>query len=272
MKASCLQSRFEFLLGLIKHEGLHLRNAVQHHPKFQVTYKGHDDLVTQFDLETEKHLMEAIQKNFPTDLFLSEETHDDIRTLEGITWIIDPIDGTTNFVHGYPVFCISIAIALDTSVMCGAIFNPMQDELYFAYKDAGAYLNNHRLSPIGARSYSKALLVTGFPYRKKVSANQLRLAIELFCRFQSTTQAVRRDGSAALDLCYVAAGRFTGFFETGLHPWDVAAGMLISSEVGAIHLNFSGNPTDIFGKELICAHPDLAKEIVKEIQALGTSA
>ena len=268
MKAPSLQHRFEFLLGLIKHEGLHLRSIVEHHPQFHVTYKGQDDLVTQFDLETETHLIKAIQKKFPKDTFLSEETQNQTKSLEGITWIIDPIDGTTNFVHGYPVFCISIAIAVEGAILFAAIFNPMQDELYFAHKGYGAYLNNSRLLPIGNRPYSKALLVTGFPYRKKVSMARLKFAIELFCRFQSTTQAVRRDGSAALDLCYVAAGRFTGFFETGLHPWDVAAGMLISAEAGAVHLDFKGNTTGIFGQELICAHPELAKQIVKEIRVL----
>jgi myo-inositol-1(or 4)-monophosphatase len=263
-----IQRRFEFLLNLIYREGTRLKFALNQHPHLNVSYKDQDDLVTQFDVAVEKSIIESIKSAFPKDQFCSEETHDQITALEAFTWIIDPIDGTTNFVHGYPVFCLSIAFSHNQTLHGGAVFNPIQNELFFALKGHGAYLNNKQLYPIKPRPPTKSLLVTGFPYQKKVSQQRHQLAIALFSKFQTSTQAVRRDGSAALDLCYVGAGRFNGFFETGLHPWDVAAGMVISAEVGATHVDFEGNPTTIFGNELVCAHPQLASKIVKDIQKI----
>jgi myo-inositol-1(or 4)-monophosphatase len=261
--------RFECLLKYIKYEGLKLKHQLNHQPNLKVSYKAQDDLVTQYDLAIEKALIEKIQKEFPEDAFLTEETRQSISKIERPTWIIDPIDGTTNFVHGYPFFCLSVALATPQGIMAGAVYNPILNEYFSALKGHGAYFNNRRLPQLSAELQKKALLVTGFPYRKKVTEEKLTFAISLFAQFQAKSQAVRRDGSAALDLCYVAAGRFSGFFELGLHPWDIAAGLLISSEVGAIHLDYSAQPTSLFGKELICAHPKLANSIAQEIQILN---
>jgi myo-inositol-1(or 4)-monophosphatase len=202
----------------------------------QVDYKGVIDLVTEVDHQSEEFLLAEIQRNFPGHRIVSEE----IGVVPGRDedlWFVDPVDGTVNYAHGVPFFAVSIAYAHAGSVTMGVVYDPMRDELFAAERGKGATLNRRPIHASGASELQKCLLVTGFPYD---SWSTPRNNLEYFGRFTRLTQGVRRLGSAALDLCYIAAGRFDGFWELILGPWDVAAGGLIASEAGALVTNLDG--------------------------------
>jgi myo-inositol-1(or 4)-monophosphatase len=194
------------------------------------------NLVTEADTRSEALIRKMIAERFPDDAFLGEEGGATSGSSTG-RWIVDPLDGTTNFAHGYRCFCVSIAYEKDGLLLAGAVFDPMADEMYLAERGAGATCNGAPLavSPVG--DLRDALLVTGFPPLPLDGDIPNLRTMEKFMR---RGQAVRRDGSAALDLCYVAAGRFDGFWEAGLHAWDIAAGALIVTESGGRVSDYSG--------------------------------
>lgn len=203
----------------------------------EVQLKGVIDLVTEIDHKSEKFLLEAIGQRWPESHFVAEESgesgHGDL------TWFIDPLDGTVNYAHGVPVFCVSIACAWGGQTRLAAVYDPMRDEMFRAERGRGAHVNARPLKVTRVAELEKSLLVTGFPYDMwTVVPNNL----EYFGRFARMTQGVRRLGSAALDACYVAAGRFDGFWELSLKPWDVAAAGLIAEEAGALVTNLKGKP------------------------------
>ena len=202
----------------------------------EVNYKGVIDLVTEVDHQSEEFLLAEIQRNFPGHRIVSEE----IGVVPGRDedlWFVDPVDGTVNYAHGVPFFAVSIAYAHAGIVNLGVVYDPMRDELFAAERGKGATRNGRPIRTSAAVELQKSLLVTGFPYD---SWSTPRNNLEYFGRLTRLTQGVRRLGSAALDLCYVAAGRFDGFWELILSPWDVAAGGLIASEAGAIVTNIDG--------------------------------
>ncbi len=215
---------------------------------FKVYKKGIVNLVTEVDLKAEEAILERIQGSFPDHRILSEEkgaiegvSGEGVSGDAGYCWVIDPLDGTTNYSHRYPIFCVSIALEKDGKSLLGVVYNPVSGEMFTAERAKGAFLNGERIRVSAANTLIESLLCTGFSYeRDKVRAN-----LDLFNKACMTAQAVRRDGSAALDLCYVACGRFDGFWELTLHPWDVAAGKLIIEEAG-------GCVTDIRGG--LCTH------------------
>lgn len=218
---------------LARQAGQILRAGYQQ--EHQIDYKGVIDLVTEMDRKSEDFLLSEIRKNFPDHQILAEEsggTHG-----SGHQWYIDPLDGTVNYAHNIPIFSVSIAYASNGTMSLAAIYDPMRDEMFTAECGKGAHLNGHELRVSDTVELQKSLLVTGFPY----DAWDTKFDnFDNFVKFAKLTQGVRRFGSAALDLCYVAAGRFDGFWELALKPWDVAAGGLICAEAGARVTNVFG--------------------------------
>lgn len=202
-----------------------------------VGYKGQVDLVTDFDHHSERLILSFITDHFPDHSILAEESSGTKRPSE-FRWIIDPLDGTTNFVHGYPVCCVSIALEHKGQVVIGAVYDPFREELFSAVTNQGATLNGQAIRVSQTPDLAHSLLATGFPYDR----SQLDEVLLRFGRLTRLSQAVRRDGAAALNLCYVACGRFDGFWEATLQPWDVAAGALIITEAGGIITDFTGVP------------------------------
>jgi myo-inositol-1(or 4)-monophosphatase len=203
----------------------------------QVSYKGVIDLVTEMDHQSEAYLIGEVQKKFPGHHIVTEETGV-IQGNDEHKWYIDPLDGTVNYAHHIPIFCVSVAYAFRGELTLGVVYDPMRDELFSAERGKGAFLNGKPTRVSDVTELQKSLLVTGFPYD---AWNTAQDNFVNFVRFAKLTQGVRRLGSAALDLCYVAAGRFDGFWELALKPWDVAAGGLICREAGARTTNVEGN-------------------------------
>lgn len=216
----------------------------------EISYKGAVDIVTNYDRISQQKIFEILSSRFPEHDFLAEE---DLCEKKGspYRWIIDPIDGTTNFAHTFPVFCVSIALEKKGEVLVGVIYDPVRDELFSAVKNQGARLNGKAISISQTDDLDKSLLSTGFPYDIRVSQQN---NLDHFVNFATRSQAVRRLGSAAIDLCYVACGRFDGFWELKLNPWDVAAGALIVTEAGGHVTDFHGNAFNINGAEILASN------------------
>jgi len=220
----------------------------------QVNYKGIIDLVTEVDHQSEAFLLGEVQKNFPDHHIVTEESGV-IQGSDEHKWYIDPLDGTVNYAHHIPIFCVSIAYAFQGELMFGVVYDPMRDELFAAERGKGAFMNGKPLRVSDVSELQRSLLVTGFPYDAWDTPQD---NFANFVRFAKLTQGVRRLGSAALDLCYVAAGRFDGFWELELKPWDVAAGGLISREAGARITNVSGDADFISPPQSVVASaPDI---------------
>jgi len=215
-----------------------------------ITYKGEIDLVTEADRGCEALLIERIENVFPGHGILAEETRGAAERKE-FTWIIDPLDGTTNYAHHYPVFCVSIALQRGGEVIAGAICNPMLGELFVAEKSKGAFLNGQRLAVSKTTELTRSLLSTGFPYDIRVNPDN---NINYFNALALRAQAIRRAGAAALDLAYVAAGRFDGFWELKLHPWDTAAGCLLVTEAGGRVTDLCGGPFNIYSPHVLATN------------------
>jgi len=203
-----------------------------------VEYKGEIDLVTEVDRACELAILETIRERYPEHDVVTEET-DLGRTGASACWFIDPLDGTVNFAHAYPFFCASVALAIGGEIVAGAVYDPLREELFTAERGAGAHLNGRPLRVSGASRLIESLLITGFPYDLH---QRLEERLRFFNRVMGLARAVRRDGSAALDLAYVAAGRADGFWEEILKPWDMHAGRLIVEEAGGRVTRLDGAP------------------------------
>ncbi len=214
------------------------------------------NLVTEIDKKSEEKIFEIIRKDFPGDYILSEEAGALIQDSE-IKWIIDPIDGTVNYAHSIPLTCVSIAVERRGEIIMGVVYNPISGEFFFSEKGQGAFLNNDRISVSDCNDLRRALLVTGFPYD---SSSYDPDPVAVFKKFIMKDVPIRRLGSAALDLCWTACGRFEGFWEYNLNSWDVAAGYLILKEAGGIVTKLSGEEFSIYGKEILAVNN---KEIQK---------
>jgi len=217
---------------------------------FDIGHKGSIDLVTEVDLASERLIRDAIASYYPRHEILAEEGGLNESTSE-YRWIVDPLDGTTNYAHGYPIFCVSIALEHRGQTILGVVYDPMRDELFVAERGSGAVLNNGRIQVSKTDQLMQSILSTGFPYDIKTS----RLTnLENWASFAMNAQALRRDGSAALDLCYVACGRFDGFWELNLSAWDTAAGTLIVTESGGRITNFSGGEFSNYKPEVVASN------------------
>jgi myo-inositol-1(or 4)-monophosphatase len=230
-----MQLTLSYIETLARQAGAILRDGYS--KEHQVDYKGVIDLVTEIDHRSEAYLLSEVQRDFPEHYILSEESG----VIEGSdehVWYIDPLDGTVNYAHHIPIFSVSIAYAFKGVLTLGAVYDPMRDEMFLAERGRGATLNGESIHVSGTTELQKSLLVTGFPYD---AWNTEQDNFANFVKFAKMSQGVRRLGSAALDLCYVAAGRFDGFWELALKPWDVAAAGLICEEAGARVTNVKGD-------------------------------
>jgi myo-inositol-1(or 4)-monophosphatase len=230
----------------------------------RIDKKGAIDLVTEADVAVERRFRAFIAERFPDHAILAEELGGPAAgSRPRHCWIFDPIDGTTYFAHGLPIFCASLALEIDGVISVGAIYDPTREELFTAERGGGAYLNGRRLEVTRADTLIDALLCTGFHYDIHGTGEAV---LELFGAFVRRARAVRRLGSAALDLCYLAAGRFDGFWEDRLKPWDMAAGALIVEEAGGIVTRFGGEPFDVRQGQLVAANPALLPQLLDVIQ------
>ena len=228
-----------------------------------IRYKGEINIVTDVDIACQQKIIELIEKKYPDDCIIAEEKAN-IFDEKRNKWIVDPLDGTTNYAHGYPFFCTSIAYEVKGEVVVGVVYNPIFNELFFAQKGEGAYFNGEKIRVSSIHDMKQALLSTGFPYDLPTSTKN---NISHFVNFLYHAQAVRRDGSAAMNLSYIACGRFDGHWEMKLNPWDVAAGALIVKEAGGSITNFQGENFSIYGDELVASNGllhDRLLEVLKE--------
>lgn len=223
-----------------------------------VRFKGPVDLVTEVDEEAERVITGMLRDAYPTYGVLGEEGGASEGEGDG-RWIVDPLDGTTNYAHGFPAFAVSVALQRAGEIVAGAVYDPLRDELFAAEKGRGATLNGERLEVSETRELGRALLATGFPYDR----TKLPAALELFGRFVTATQGVRRAGSAALDVCYVAAGRLDAYYERGIWAWDIAAGSLILTEAAGAVSDFHGGPLDIEGRQIVATNGVLHPQVVR---------
>lgn len=218
---------------------------------FHIEYKNPINLVTDADRAAEQCVIDRIKAHFPTHRFLAEERGRLEEAQSPYLWIIDPLDGTTNFAHGYPAYCVSIGLEYEGRCVLGAIFDPSRNELFTAIEHQGARLNGRLVHVSNTMTLDRSLLVTGFAYDIRETP---RNNLDHFVKFALKAQGLRRTGSAALDLCYVAAGRFDGFWEVRLNPWDMAAGSVIVREAGGRLTDFSGKDLSIYGQELVASN------------------
>jgi len=231
--------------------------------ELHIDYKGRTNMVTQVDREAESRIITLIQNNFPDHRILAEESQA-VKSASPYRWIIDPLDGTTNFIHGFPVFAVSIAVEFNGEIITGVVYDPSRNELFSAIKNGGAYLNKRPIKVSGAQTLSESLTATGFPYETDAI---FELNMEIFHSVYRKCRGVRRAGSAALDMCYIAAGRFDGFWELGLNPWDISAGALIIQEAGGIVGDFSGrNFTPDNAAQIIATNGKIHTELLGIIQ------
>lgn len=217
----------------------------------QIEFKTNKaNIVTDIDKKSENIIKNFIKKEFPTHGILAEESGLEKGSSDYI-WVIDPLDGTTNFAHGLPIFSVSIGVLKQKEIICGVVYDVMNDEVYSAEKGSGAHLNSKRIKVSSASQIEESLLVTGFPYN--ISENPDN-AIEKFATIIKKARGVRRLGSAAIDFCYVASGVFDGFWEIDLNPWDVCAGKLLVEEAGGKVTNFAGENIDIYSRQFLAGN------------------
>lgn len=228
----------------------------------QVHYKGEINLVTEVDRASEAYIMERIRSAFPDHGILSEESPEVVSRSE-YRWVVDPLDGTTNYAHNYPCFCVSIALERSGKLLAGAVYDPMLDEMYTAGAGQGAFCNGRPIEVSATDDLRKALLATGFSYNIKTGADN---NFDYFRAFVFAGQAIRRDGAAALDLCYLACGRFDGFWELALKPWDTAAGTLILAEAGGTATGLDGSPYDFLQPNIVASNGKIHARMLEVIE------
>jgi len=231
--------------------------------KLNTREKGYHDLVTDADFETEKNVLSVIQEHFPDDEILAEETEAHEHLTDARTWIVDPIDGTTNFAHDFPVYCVSVALWENREPKVGVVIEVSRNEEFTAVAGEGAFLNGEKISVSNTSNPRDAFIGTGFPY------NDLSLVdsyLKLFRHLMEELQGIRRPGAATFDLCCVACGRFDGFFEYSLHAWDVAAASLIVKEAGGVISDWNGEDNWLFGQRIIAGNPDVHAILQKRIE------
>ena len=228
--------------------------------KLQVQVKSANDFVTEVDQHAEAVIIETILQAYPGHGILAEESGREHGAKDSeFTWIIDPLDGTTNFIHGFPVYAVSIALAYRGVVQQAVVYDPSRNDLFVASRGRGAYLNDRRLRVSKRTRIQESLIGTGFPFRK---GDNFKRYVKMFEEVMQQCAGLRRPGAAALDLCYVAAGYYDGFFETGLNPWDVAAGSLMITEAGGLIGNFTGEADFLYQREVVAGNPKIYGQLV----------
>lgn len=250
-----MPSYIETAMQIAREAGDVLLQFLEKRPDFEV--KGEQDLITEADRAAEALVLEQLRNHFPAHSVIAEESGLHDRQSE-YCWYVDPLDGTTNFAHSYPAFCVSIGLAHAGELIAGVVFDPLRNEVFSAEKGAGAYLNNRRIRVSKVPSIDVSLLATGFPSRKRHED----VNVHFFYQLGVKAHGIRRSGSAAIDLANVASGRLDGFWEFGLHPWDVAAGLLLVSEAGGRYTDMRGGAFDFNSPHLIADNGHLHDEFV----------
>jgi myo-inositol-1(or 4)-monophosphatase len=230
---------------------------------FEVEYKTNvANLVTEYDKKSEKVIIDFIKKEFPSHSVLAEESGSH-KSSDEYLWVIDPLDGTTNFAHGLPIFSVSIGVQKKGEMVYGVVYDVMRDAMYSAEKGSGAFCNGRKISVSTNDDLHKSVLVTGFPYNVHENPD---FAYERFTAFLRVARAVRRLGSAAIDMAYVAQGVFDGFWEVSLNAWDMAAGIVLVEEAGGKITDFEGNPTTIFGKQILASNGKVHESMINVLR------
>ncbi|EIJ0941090.1 inositol-1-monophosphatase [Vibrio vulnificus] len=249
--------------------GNHIAKSLENVEKIESTLKGTNDFVTNVDKEAETIIIDTIKSSYPEHCIVAEENGLINGKDKDVQWIIDPLDGTTNFVKGLPHFAVSIAVRIKGKTEVACVYDPMLNELFTAQRGAGAQLNNARIRVKQPKDLQGAIIATGFPFKQKQhSESYFKIMSAMFVEVAD----FRRAGSAALDLCYVAAGRVDGYFELGLKPWDIAAGELIAREAGAIITDFAGGTEYIKSGNVVASSARGVKSLLKHIRENGNKA
>ncbi len=251
----------DFAISIARIAGSLLKNRFSE--KHRIDYKGEIDIVTEADRISEEVLITEINGKFPDHTILSEEAGE-IERGSRYRWVIDPLDGTTNYAHGFPMFCVSIALEKDGQIITGVIYSPVSDELFVAGKGEGAFLNGAPIAVSGTTEISESLLATGFPYDIRRDPNN---NINYFSEMALRVQGIRRSGSAALDLAYTAAGRFDGFWELKLHPWDTAAGWLLVAEAGGVVTDISGGSYGLDSSGILASNGKIHDDMFRILES-----
>ena len=246
-----------FAVDLARKSGALLKEKFSQTHKIQ--YKGDINLVTEADKMSEDLIIAAISQKFPDHGILSEESPV-ITGVGKLRWIIDPLDGTTNYSHGYPVFCVSVALENEGTIVLGVIYDPVREDMFVAIRGEGAYLNDKKLKVSSVNNLSRSLLATGFPYDIRDSKEN---NLDYFNAMAINVQAIRRAGAAALDLAYLAAGRFDGFWELKLKPWDTAAGCLMVEEAGGVISDIAGQKWHLQSPSLMASNALIHEQMIK---------
>jgi myo-inositol-1(or 4)-monophosphatase len=238
-----------------------------------ITNKGRNDFVSEIDKQAEREIISILQKAFPDHGFLGEEGGRqggaDNRGKSEYMWVIDPLDGTTNFLHGFPQFSVSIGLMHRGRMECGVVYDPSRQELFTAKRGGGAMLDNRRIRVSSQKGFQGALLGTGFPFKDQ---RHIDAYLAMFKDLMRDTAGIRRPGSAALDLAYVACGRFDGFWELGLKPWDISAGVLLVQEAGGVVTDLEGSDQYWLTGNLVVANPRFHRLMLETIQPHLTDA
>ena len=251
-----LNEALDFAVATVRAAGAVLRDYYR--SGVTVKYKGEIDLITEADQASEALILQRIRAAYPDCAILSEESGASANVSPNV-WIADPLDGTTNFAHGLPIFCVTLALMVNDVIEVGATYDPIYDELYTAQRGQGAYLNGERLHVSAAPALDRALLVTGFPYDRRTNPHN---TIRQFADFSLRAQGVLRLGSAALDLGAVAAGRLDGYWEFKINPWDIAAGVLLVTEAGGQVTAPDGSPLDLFARRVVASNGLIQAEML----------
>ena len=220
--------------------------------------KGEQDLVTEADRASERMICERLSSHYPSHGIIAEEGGGHLSS-SGYRWFVDPLDGTTNFAHGFPVFNVSMGLEKDGELICGVIYDPTRNELFAAEKGSGAHLNNRPIRTSAAKTVKTSLVSTGFPSTKRTQ----NINIHFYYQLAMISHGIRRAGAAAIDLAYVACGRLEAFWEFKLHPWDMAAGILIVREAGGTCSDMYGQPVDIFGEHVVADNSLIHEELIR---------